>query len=129
NDARHAGSAPDGLKEKRPLNVAADEDLVQRLNFARSLAGEVGRQIEQFRAEAAPTFERKGLQDFVTAADRRGEETIRHALKTALPGVGVLGVESGGQHGAVGVCVVGAMDRTTDYLHRPGPLAVRLGVM
>lgn len=98
------------------MNAVADEDLLPRLNFARSLAGEVGCQIERFRAEKAPAFERKGLQDFVTAADRRGEETIRRALKTAFPEDGFLGEETGGRPDTAGFWVVDPIDGTTNFI-------------
>lgn len=98
------------------MNAVADEDLLPRLNFARSLAGEVGCQIERFRAETAPAFERKGLQDFVTAADRRGEETIRRALKTAFPEDGFLGEETGGRPDTAGFWVVDPIDGTTNFI-------------
>jgi len=92
------------------------DGLAERLALARTLAVAVGHEIEIFREEAQFAFQRKGLQDFVTAADRKGEETIKSALAAAFPEDGFLGEETGGAPDAHGFWVVDPIDGTTNYI-------------
>ncbi|WP_028032394.1 inositol monophosphatase family protein [Chelativorans sp. J32] len=99
------------------MSGTRDEDgLAERLALARTLAVAVGHEIEMFREEAQVAFQRKGLQDFVTAADRRGEETIKSALAAAFPRDGFLGEETGGVPDMHGFWVVDPIDGTTNYI-------------
>jgi myo-inositol-1(or 4)-monophosphatase len=59
--------------------------------------------------------ENKGLQDFVTVADRRTEQYIRRALSRRFPGDGFVGEESGGVPGG-NFWVVDPIDGTTNYI-------------
>ena len=98
------------------MSAATDNDLSERLALARTLAVAVGHEVEVFREEAQFAVQRKGLQDFVTAADRKGEETIRRALSAAFPKDGFLGEETGGAPDAHGFWVVDPIDGTTNYI-------------
>ena len=61
----------------------------------------------------------KGPANFVTAADRRAEETLRAELAKVRPGYGFLGEESGKHEGsdATHTWIVDPLDGTTNFLH------------
>jgi len=61
----------------------------------------------------------KGPANFVTAADRRAEETLFQDLTKARPGYGFLGEESGNRAGADKThrWIVDPLDGTTNFLH------------
>jgi myo-inositol-1(or 4)-monophosphatase len=61
----------------------------------------------------------KGPGNFVTAADRRAEETLREELTHARPGYGFLGEEGGHREGAdkTHTWIVDPLDGTTNFLH------------
>jgi myo-inositol-1(or 4)-monophosphatase len=61
----------------------------------------------------------KGPANFVTAADRRAEETVYAELMKARPGYGFLGEESGRREGAdkSHTWIVDPLDGTTNFLH------------
>jgi myo-inositol-1(or 4)-monophosphatase len=72
----------------------------------------------------------KGPGNFVTAADRRAEETLRAELAKARPGYGFLG-EEGGQHdGSDGthMWIVDPLDGTTNFLHGIPQFAISIGL-
>ncbi|WP_341487967.1 inositol monophosphatase family protein [Pararhizobium sp. A13] len=83
------------------------------------VARKVGREAARFRQEAkAGTLhvENKGLQDFVTIADRQAEQAIRDGLLAQFPADMFMGEESGGQLGAAGTWVADPIDGTTNYI-------------
>lgn len=93
--------------------------LKARAEAAIRIARQVGREATRFRQEAkagALYVETKGLQDFVTAADRQAEQAIRDGLLVLFPDDAVMGEESGGQSGAAGTWVVDPIDGTTNYI-------------
>jgi myo-inositol-1(or 4)-monophosphatase len=61
----------------------------------------------------------KGPANFVSAADRRAEDTLRAELAKARPGYGFLGEEGGRQEGAdkTHCWIVDPLDGTTNFLH------------
>ena len=61
----------------------------------------------------------KGPGNFVTAADRRAEETLHTELMKARPGYGFLGEEGGNREGAdkTHTWIVDPLDGTTNFLH------------
>jgi myo-inositol-1(or 4)-monophosphatase len=61
----------------------------------------------------------KGPGDFVTAADRRAEETLRAELETARPGYSFLGEEGGRHEGTdrTHCWIVDPLDGTLNFLH------------
>ena len=61
----------------------------------------------------------KGPGNFVTAADRRAEETLYTELMKARPGYGFLGEEGGRREGAdkTHTWIVDPLDGTTNFLH------------
>jgi fructose-1,6-bisphosphatase/inositol monophosphatase family enzyme len=64
-------------------------ELERRLQVARGLVREVGQQALSFyRGRAALGIERKGLQDFVSRADRECEDLIVGGLRDAFPKTG-----------------------------------------
>lgn len=63
---------------------------------------------------------RKGPADFVSAADRRAEGTLRHELRRARPDFGLLMEESGAHPGSDPEgrrFIVDPLDGTTNFLH------------
>ncbi|SDF52340.1 myo-inositol-1(or 4)-monophosphatase [Limimonas halophila] len=63
---------------------------------------------------------RKGPADFVSAADRRAEETIRRELTRARPEAGLLMEEGGGEPGSDerrSRFIVDPLDGTSNFLH------------
>ena len=62
---------------------------------------------------------RKGAGDFVSAADRMSEKTIREELSRARPAYGWVGEESGEETGRDGMhrWIVDPLDGTTNFLH------------
>jgi myo-inositol-1(or 4)-monophosphatase len=61
----------------------------------------------------------KGPGDFVTAADRRSEETLREELERARPGYSFLGEEGGRREGTdrTHCWIVDPLDGTLNFLH------------
>ncbi|MBL4872902.1 MAG: inositol monophosphatase [Rhodobacteraceae bacterium] len=91
----------------------------ERLEFASTLARQVGQYAlkywEQHGSENLGTTS-KGLQDFVTIADKVAEDTIRNMLSEHFPEDGFVGEESGGERGEGGYWVVDPIDGTANYL-------------
>ena len=56
------------------------------------------------------------MQDFVSEADKKAEQTIRSELAREFPGDGFIGEESGGKTGSSGYWVVDPIDGTSNYL-------------
>ncbi|SEH89444.1 myo-inositol-1(or 4)-monophosphatase [Rhizobium tibeticum] len=82
------------------------------------IARRVGREAARFRAEMGPRLnvENKGLQDFVTIADRNAEQTIYKELLSLFPHDTFVGEETGGKAGAAGAWIVDPIDGTTNYI-------------
>jgi myo-inositol-1(or 4)-monophosphatase len=72
----------------------------------------------------------KGPANFVTAADRRAEETLRAELAKARPGYGFLGEEGGRHEGSDGThtWIVDPLDGTTNFLHGIPQFAISIGL-
>ena len=79
---------------------------------ARALKRDFG-EVEQLQVSV------KGPGNFVTAADRRAEETLRIELAKARPGYGFLGEEGGRVEGSdkTHTWIVDPLDGTTNFLH------------
>ncbi len=102
------------MAEEHPRNGLRD-----RTEFARNLARRVGKQAMAALAPGARDAletRLKGPQDFVTAADKAAERTIRQALARAFPDDGFLGEETGGQAGANRLWVVDPIDGTANFM-------------
>jgi myo-inositol-1(or 4)-monophosphatase len=72
----------------------------------------------------------KGPANFVTAADKKAEETIFAELAKARPGYGFLG-EEGGERGGTDkshIWIVDPLDGTTNFLHGIPQFAVSIGL-
>ncbi len=93
--------------------------LEERYDFARDLARQVGREALRFWNEKGVDglgTQTKGLQDFVTQADKAAEQTIRSELARMFPDDGFIGEETGGTPGQAGYWVVDPIDGTANYL-------------
>ncbi|OWV89386.1 inositol monophosphatase [Rhizobium sp. N122] len=102
------------------MNSAFDAAAIRtRAEVAISVALETGREAARFRRSSKPgtlAVENKGLQDFVTIADRQAEQAIRDGLLSHFPGDTFMGEESGGRSGEGGTWVVDPIDGTTNYI-------------
>jgi myo-inositol-1(or 4)-monophosphatase len=72
----------------------------------------------------------KGPANFVSAADRRAEETLYAELSRARPGYGFLGEEGGARDGADKShrWIVDPLDGTTNFLHGIPHFAISIGL-
>ncbi len=72
----------------------------------------------------------KGPANFVTAADKRAEETLYDELIKARPGYGFIGEEGGTREGTdkANVWIVDPLDGTTNFLHGIPHFAVSIGL-
>ncbi len=72
----------------------------------------------------------KGPANFVSAADRRAEETLYAELSKARPGYGFLGEEAGMREGADKShrWIVDPLDGTTNFLHGIPQFAISIGL-
>lgn len=88
----------------------------RRLATATKAAQEAGRLVQHIRNDGLTVYE-KGVQDFVTQADRASEDLLRHTLLEAFPEDGFLGEEDGFREGAAqaGMWVVDPVDGTTNF--------------
>lgn len=102
------------------MNSAFDASaLTARAEVAIDVARKVGREAARFRREGHPGtlhVENKGLQDFVTVADRQAEQAIREGLLVRFPDDTFMGEETGGESGSAGTWVVDPIDGTTNYI-------------
>jgi myo-inositol-1(or 4)-monophosphatase len=72
----------------------------------------------------------KGPANFVTAADRHAEETLREELMQARPGYGFLGEEGGAHEGSDKShrWIVDPLDGTLNFLHGIPHFAISIGL-
>ena len=72
----------------------------------------------------------KGPGNFVSAADRRAEETLHAELMKARPGYGFLGEEGGPREGAdkTHTWIVDPLDGTTNFLHGIPQFAISIAL-
>lgn len=98
--------------------VDNDLDLRGRAARAVQIARRVGRAASAQRDEmgaAGLAVTAKGLQDFVTVADRTAEDTIRRVLAKHFPDDGFMGEETGGAPSDT-FWVVDPIDGTTNFI-------------
>jgi myo-inositol-1(or 4)-monophosphatase len=90
---------------------------------ARALKRDFG-EVEQLQVSM------KGPANFVSAADRRAEETLFQELTKARPGYGFLGEEGGRRDGAdtTHTWIVDPLDGTTNFLHGIPQFAISIAL-
>ena len=101
------------------MNGSSKSGLEERYDFARDLARQVGREALRFWNEKGVDglgTQAKGLQDFVTKADKAAEQTIRSEFERMFPDDGFVGEETGGTPGPAGYWVVDPIDGTANYM-------------
>ena len=87
-----------------------------RMQFTRALAAEAGaRALEHYDNLARLRVETKGVQDYVSEADRDVEALIRARIEATFPGEGFIGEETGRTDGR-GHWVVDPIDGTSNFL-------------
>ncbi|MBO6784636.1 MAG: inositol monophosphatase, partial [Alphaproteobacteria bacterium] len=89
----------------------------------RDLARDFG-EVEQLQVS------RKGAADFVSAADRKAEQTLHYELMKARPDFGFLGEEGGTKEEGDGVhrWIVDPLDGTTNFLHGVPQFAISIAL-
>ena len=96
-----------------------ENGLQERYGLARDLWRQVGLGAlpywEQHGAQGLG-IQSKGLQDFVTKADKAAEDTIRTEINKRFPADGFIGEETGGAPEAGGYWVVDPIDGTANYM-------------
>ena len=93
----------------------------RRLTFAETLAREAGALAQRLRANSdGLVVEAKGLQDFVTAADKAVEALIREGIAQTYPDDPILGEEEGLIGQGPGCWIIDPIDGTTNFM-RGGP--------
>jgi len=100
------------------MGGSTEREFEERYEFARTLARQVGLEAVHYWNENGPQglgTQTKGLQDFVTVADKAAEDTIRSELARMFPGDGFVGEETGGTPGSAGYWVVDPIDGTANY--------------
>ncbi len=96
-----------------------DNDLQARFDFVRQLALDAGRFAQRYQQrliDGGLTIIAKGVQDFVSEADRETERFIQQRLAERFPEDGFLGEESGATLGQLGTWVVDPIDGTSNFL-------------
>ena len=101
------------------------------LNVMISAARKAGRALKRDFGEIEKLqVSMKGPANFVTAADRRAEETLYAELAKARPGYGFLGEEGGPREGAdkTHTWIVDPLDGTTNFLHGIPQFCISIGL-
>ncbi len=101
-----------------PFDLAS---LRERAEAAIDIARQVGTDTAKFRGDVQPetlAVENKGLQDFVTVADKHAEQMIRKTLLDRFPDDAFLGEEGGASRtsSSRGTWVVDPIDGTTNFI-------------
>jgi|RhiMetdeSRZDD1v2_1073273.scaffolds.fasta_scaffold08320_15 myo-inositol-1(or 4)-monophosphatase len=95
-----------------------DTDLELRLRFGQAIAVEAGQQAkERYLRRHELKIESKGVQNFVSEADRLCEQTISGAIAAAFPNDSIIGEEHGVlDRGKEALWVIDPIDGTTNFL-------------
>lgn len=92
-------------------------ELDTRLQEAKAAAIEAGKlALDRFGSLDTLTVEKKGLQDYVSAADREVEQLLKQRLLGRFPEDAFLGEEFGGAEERDGVWVVDPIDGTGNFV-------------
>ena len=101
------------------MTSLSEHDIDARYAFAQALAQSAGeRALQLQKDDAAISISNKGLQDFVTNADRECEALIRAAIARDFPDDGFVGEETGRTGGDGPVWVIDPIDGTNNYMRR-----------
>ncbi len=105
----------------------SDPKIERRYHAAVGIAREAGAiAARTYRGLRDMKVEAKGLQDYVTNADREAEAFIRRALESAFPGDACIAEEGGGAVGDA-VWVVDPIDGTSNFMRRIPFFCVSIG--
>ena len=102
----------------------------ERLSVAITAAQRGGEVVRRYFGELRPgDIDEKGVNDWVSEADRASEAVIQSYLRTATPELGILAEESGAS-GATGArWVVDPLDGTTNFVRRFPHFAVSVALV
>ena len=99
------------------MRAMTSQDLAQRYLAAQAIAIEAGFLARRFFDHRGRlSVEMKGVQDWVTDADRKVEDAIVAKLKEVFPGDGFLTEEAGGSPD-ISLWVIDPIDGTTNFVH------------
>ena len=101
------------------------------LNVMIDAARKAGRGLARDFGEVAELqVSKKGVADYVSAADLKAEKTLLEALTKARPGYGFMGEESGLVEGTdkSHTWIVDPLDGTTNFLHAMPHFAISIGL-
>jgi myo-inositol-1(or 4)-monophosphatase len=102
-----------------------EDSLSQRLEFAKEIALKAGQFALNKRQNQDFQISQKGLNDFVTTADKETEQLIFNAIKAKYPKDGFFGEESDSVDGE-GRWVVDPIDGTTNFFRNLSNWAVSI---
>ena len=92
-------------------------DLAARRSEAERICRDASRiALEYFEAPERLAAEKKGAQDWVTAADRAVEAFVREQLEATFPGEGFLGEETGKARASDAIWVCDPIDGTSNFV-------------
>ena len=113
------GQTPRAMQHSALLNVM----IAAARKAARALKRDFG-ELEKLQVSL------KGPANFVSAADRRAEETLHTELSKARPGYGFLGEEAGRREGVdkTHTWIVDPLDGTTNFLHGIPQFAISIAL-
>lgn len=106
-------------------------DLALRLRVAQGVVREAGQlAAERFRRRDELVIERKGRQDFVSAADKECEDFVVGAITPLFPEDGFLGEEGAARQSRSGATwIIDPIDGTTNFLNGLPVWCVSLGLV
>jgi myo-inositol-1(or 4)-monophosphatase len=108
-----------------------DRDLALRFRVAQGVVREAGQlAAERYRRRDELVIERKGRQDFVSAADKECEAFVMGEMTTAFPEDGFLGEEGGQRDSRSGATwIIDPIDGTSNFLAGLPVWCVSLGLV
>lgn len=107
-----------------------NKDLIPRHRAGLDIAREAGAfALDYYRRRASLPVERKGLQDFVSVADKETEEMIVRKLSKAFPDDSFLGEEGGLRQKGPLLWVIDPIDGTANFLRGIHHWCVSVGLI
>ncbi|MCB1498972.1 MAG: inositol monophosphatase [Bauldia sp.] len=107
-----------------------EQDLRSRYRAGLEITREAGvLALDYFRGRGKLTVERKGLQDFVSVADKKTEDLIVERMSAAFSDDSILGEEGGLRQRGPLLWVIDPIDGTANFLRGVGHWCVSLGLI
>ena len=107
-----------------------EQELRSRYRAGLDITREAGAlALDYFRGRGKLAIERKGLQDFVSVADKKTEDLIVERMSAAFPDDSFLGEEGGLRKKGPLLWVIDPIDGTSNFLRGVGHWCVSLGLI